>query len=130
MSAVERLEERRGETPPRHDLALAEAPSIEAELTELPAKSSARLRPLLALMPYVGRYRGRAILAFIGPMVPSALASSTAFKNTSLKLMVRPSQALRLRRFAHLHCHPTRRAHHDHLLLFLIHRFSQGRPCS
>ncbi|MDO9294944.1 ABC transporter ATP-binding protein/permease [Bradyrhizobium sp.] len=65
MSAVERLEERRGETPPRHDLALAEAPSIEAELTELPAKSSARLRPLLALMPYVGRYRGRAILAFI-----------------------------------------------------------------
>ncbi|MDO8397567.1 MAG: ABC transporter ATP-binding protein/permease [Bradyrhizobium sp.] len=65
MSAVERLEERRGETPPPRDLALAEAPSVEAGLTELPAKSSARLRPLLALMPYVGRYRGRAILAFI-----------------------------------------------------------------
>jgi ATP-binding cassette, subfamily B, bacterial len=65
MSAVERLEQRRGETPSPHDPAVAEAPSIEAELTELPAKSSARLRPLLALMPYVGRYRGRAILAFI-----------------------------------------------------------------
>ena len=65
MSAAERLEERRGETPPRHDLAVAEAPSIEAGLTEPAAKGSARLRPLLALMPYVARYRGRAILAFI-----------------------------------------------------------------
>jgi ATP-binding cassette subfamily B protein len=65
MSAVERLEERRGETPPRRDLADAEVPLIEAELTELPAKGSARLRPLLALAPYVARYRGRAILAFI-----------------------------------------------------------------
>ena len=64
MSAVERLEERRGETL-RHDPAGAEVPSIEPELTELPAKGSARLRPLLALMPYVARYRGRAILAFI-----------------------------------------------------------------
>ncbi|MFH1346429.1 MAG: ABC transporter ATP-binding protein/permease [Pseudomonadota bacterium] len=65
MSAVERLEQRRGETPPRHDLVGAEVPSIEAELTQLPVKSSARLRPLLALMPYVARYRGRAILALI-----------------------------------------------------------------
>ena len=65
MSAVERLEERRGETPPRHDPAGADLPAIEAELTELPVKSSARLRPLLALMPYVARYRGRATLAFI-----------------------------------------------------------------
>lgn len=38
---------------------------LEAELTELPAKGRARLRPLLALMPYVARYRGRAVLAFI-----------------------------------------------------------------
>src|SRR6187551_378149 len=65
MSAVERLEERRGETPPRQDLAAGEIPSIEAELTELPAKGRARLRPLLALMPYVARYRGRAMLAFV-----------------------------------------------------------------
>jgi ATP-binding cassette subfamily B protein len=65
MSAVERLEQRRGEMPPRHDLVGAEVPSIEAELTQLPVKSSARLRPLLALMPYVARYRGRAILALV-----------------------------------------------------------------
>jgi ATP-binding cassette subfamily B protein len=65
MSAVERLEERRGETPPQRDPAGTEVPSIEAELTELPAKGSARLRPLLALAPYVGRYRGRAVLAFV-----------------------------------------------------------------
>ena len=43
----------------------AEVPSIEAELAALPAKGSARLRPLLALAPYVARYRGRAMLAFI-----------------------------------------------------------------
>src|SRR4051812_21342922 len=54
MSAVERLE-----TGP------AEAPSIEADLIEAPAKSRAKLRPLLALAPYVARYRGRAALAFI-----------------------------------------------------------------
>src|SRR5688500_12167404 len=65
MSVVERLEQRPGETPPRRDPAVADVPPIDAALTELPAKSSARLRPLLALMPYVARYRGRAILAFI-----------------------------------------------------------------
>ena len=54
MSAVERLE-----TGP------AEAPSIEAELMEAPAKSRAKLRPLMALAPYVARYRGRAALAFV-----------------------------------------------------------------
>src|SRR5437868_8151261 len=54
MSAVERLE-----TGP------AETPVIEAELTELPAKGRARLRPLLALAPYVARYRGRALLALV-----------------------------------------------------------------
>src|SRR6267378_5664771 len=66
MSAVERLEDRRGETPSRRDSVPSEASSapVEAELTQLPA-SSARLRPLLALAPYVARYRGRAVLAFI-----------------------------------------------------------------
>ena len=59
MSAVERLEELNGEgTPPAAEAA------IEAVLGETPAKS-ARLRPLLALAPYVARYRWRAILALI-----------------------------------------------------------------
>ena len=65
MSAVERLEDRRGEAPPRRDLEAAEASFIEAGLTQPPAKGGARLRPLLALAPYVARYRGRAALAFI-----------------------------------------------------------------
>jgi ATP-binding cassette, subfamily B, bacterial len=71
MSVVERLEDRRDETPPRPDLATDDAVSAEAEsvletaLTQSPAKSSARLRPLLALAPYVARYRGRAVLALI-----------------------------------------------------------------
>ncbi len=66
MSAVERLEGGRdnglGETPPRRE---AEPSAIEAQLSELPAKRRARLRPLVALAPYVGRYRGRAVLALI-----------------------------------------------------------------
>jgi ATP-binding cassette, subfamily B, bacterial len=65
MSAVERLEDRHGETPPRRDVEPVEASSIEAQLTLSPAKGSARLRPLLALAPYVARYRGRATLALI-----------------------------------------------------------------
>ncbi|MGD0850775.1 ABC transporter ATP-binding protein/permease [Bradyrhizobium sp.] len=71
MSAVERLEDRRDDTPPRHDLAADETSAleagspIEAVLTQSPAKSSARLRPLLALAPYVARYRGRACLALV-----------------------------------------------------------------
>ncbi|HLX16530.1 MAG TPA: ABC transporter ATP-binding protein/permease [Bradyrhizobium sp.] len=70
MSAVERLEDRRDGSAQR-DLATADASSIESvsaldeALTTLPAKGSARLRPLLALAPYVARYRGRAILAFV-----------------------------------------------------------------
>src|SRR3982074_3819573 len=65
MSVVERLEDRRGETPPRRGVEPVEASSIEAQLTHSPAKGSARLRPLLALAPYVARYRGRASLALI-----------------------------------------------------------------
>jgi ATP-binding cassette subfamily B protein len=64
MSAVERLEERQGETPPPPDL-MAGVSAVEAQLTPPAAKGSARLRPLLALAPYVGRYRGRAFLALI-----------------------------------------------------------------
>ena len=49
----------------RGDALLEEEAFIEARLTEPPAKTSAKLRPLLALAPYVARYRGRAFLAFI-----------------------------------------------------------------
>jgi ATP-binding cassette, subfamily B, bacterial len=57
MSAVERLEEQHGETP--------EISAIDGQLTQAPAKSRAKLRPLLELAPYVARYRGRALLALI-----------------------------------------------------------------
>ena len=69
MSAVERLEDRSDGTP-RHDLG-ADTPSVETAsaieevLTVSPDKRGARLRPLLALAPYVARYRGRATLALI-----------------------------------------------------------------
>lgn len=64
MSAAEQLEHPRG-TPPQRDALLEEEAFIEAQLTQSPAKTTARLRPLLALAPYVVRYRGRALLAFI-----------------------------------------------------------------
>ena len=64
MSAAEQLEDGRGKTAaPRDALMEAEA-VIEAPLAEAPARR-AKLRPLLALAPYIARYRGRAILAFI-----------------------------------------------------------------
>ena len=63
MSAVEQIEAPRG-TPPR-DALLEEEAFIESQLTQSPAKTRARLRPLLALAPYVARYRGREALAFI-----------------------------------------------------------------
>ena len=55
------MAKRRRGTMPRP----SEASAIEAVLTRSPAKRGARLRPLLALAPYVARYRGRAILALI-----------------------------------------------------------------
>jgi ATP-binding cassette, subfamily B, bacterial len=66
MSAAEQLEDvNGGKAPPRRDALLEEEAFIEARLTEPPAKTGAKLRPLLALAPYVARYRGRAFLAFI-----------------------------------------------------------------
>jgi ATP-binding cassette, subfamily B, bacterial len=65
MSAVERLEERHGEASPKPDAEPDAVSRVEADLAELPAKSRARLRPLLALAPYVARYRGRALLALV-----------------------------------------------------------------
>jgi ATP-binding cassette subfamily B protein len=64
MSAVERLEHGGDETPPRRDMEPAEV-AIEAQLTQATAERSERLRPLLALAPYVARYCGRAVLALI-----------------------------------------------------------------
>ncbi len=61
MSAVERLDEGQG-VGPQPDGAVAEALGIDAESSN--ARRS-KLRPLLALSPYVARYRGRAILALI-----------------------------------------------------------------
>ena len=60
----------------------ARAPQAAAEKPEgppapAPASPSTRkvkLRPLLALLPYLGRYRGRALAAF-GALVLSALAT-------------------------------------------------------
>jgi ATP-binding cassette subfamily B protein len=65
MSAAERLEDVSGKRPPPRDALLEEEAFIEARLTEPPARTGAKLRPLLALAPYVARYRGRAFLAFI-----------------------------------------------------------------
>jgi ATP-binding cassette subfamily B protein len=65
MSAAEQLEDASGGPPPRRDALLEEEAFIESQLTQSPAKTGAKLRPLLALTPYVMRYRGRALLAFI-----------------------------------------------------------------
>ncbi len=62
MSAVERLEQEQDGLAPAPDEAVAQALSID---TETPAARRSKLRPLLALSPYVARYRGRAILALI-----------------------------------------------------------------
>jgi ATP-binding cassette, subfamily B, bacterial len=66
MSAVERLEDQRGETPspPAPDPA-AETSLVDAVVAPTPPPSRAKLRPLLALAPYVARYRGRALLALV-----------------------------------------------------------------
>jgi ATP-binding cassette subfamily B protein len=64
MSAAEQLGDGRGGPPPHRD-PLMEAEAAIEELERSPAKGGAKLRPLLALAPYVMRYRGRAFLAFI-----------------------------------------------------------------
>jgi ATP-binding cassette, subfamily B, bacterial len=64
MSAVQRLEAQQGEASAAPDAEPA-AVAVAADLTELPARGRARLRPLWALAPYVARYRGRALLALI-----------------------------------------------------------------
>ena len=71
MSAAEQLEDGRGkQAAPRDALMEAEA-VLEAQLAETPARR-AKLRPLLALAPYMARYRGRAFLAFIALTIAAA----------------------------------------------------------
>ena len=65
MSAAEQLEDARANAAGLPENPLAEPSPIEAQLTQTPAAGRAKLRPLLALAPYVARYRGRAFLAFI-----------------------------------------------------------------
>ncbi len=66
MSAIERLEDRRLEEGMLRPEGSAIAPPADgaAAGASAPARSP-RLRPLLSLAPYVGRYRGRAALAFV-----------------------------------------------------------------
>src|SRR5260221_3482271 len=64
MSAAEHLDDVGGAKPPR-DALIKERAYCEATLPEPPAKPGAKLRPLLALAPYVARYRGRSALAFV-----------------------------------------------------------------
>ena len=65
MSAAEQLEDQRGGMPSRRDALLEQEALIETQLAQSPARTGAKLRPLLALAPYVARYRGRALLAFV-----------------------------------------------------------------
>ncbi len=62
MSAVERLDDE-GSGTTRPDPLIAAASAGEAVIE--PEKGRAKLRPLIALWPYIARYRGRAILALI-----------------------------------------------------------------
>src|SRR5258708_3120069 len=65
MSAADQLQEARANTARLSENLLAEPSPIEAQLTQSAPAGRAKLRPLLALAPYVARYRGRAFLAFI-----------------------------------------------------------------
>jgi ATP-binding cassette subfamily B protein len=65
MSAAEQLEDARAGKAGLPEHKRAEPSPIEALLTQSPATGRAKLRPLLALAPYVARYRGRAFLALI-----------------------------------------------------------------
>src|ERR1700738_2500961 len=65
MSAAEQLENARVNKAGLPEHLRAEPSPIEAQLTQTPATGRAKLRPLLALAPYVARYRGRASLALV-----------------------------------------------------------------
>ncbi|HEU0146986.1 MAG TPA: ABC transporter transmembrane domain-containing protein, partial [Bradyrhizobium sp.] len=66
MSAVERFEDRQDQTRAESDPVMDAVVAAEALVeTEGAPEARARLRPLLALSPYIVRYRGRAVLALI-----------------------------------------------------------------
>jgi ATP-binding cassette subfamily B protein len=67
MSAVERLEIPRAAKPtlPQPDPVLPEPSLADTVVEPQVPPSRAKLRPLLALAPYVARYRGRALLALV-----------------------------------------------------------------
>jgi ATP-binding cassette subfamily B protein len=65
MSAAEQLEDAQVDKTGLPERPPAEPSSTDAQLTPTPSTGRAKLRPLLALAPYVARYRGRALLAFI-----------------------------------------------------------------
>jgi ATP-binding cassette subfamily B protein len=65
MSAVERLEDQHGDTPPLMRPDSAAEPSLVDVVAPVSVPVPAKLRPLLALAPYVARYRGRALLALV-----------------------------------------------------------------
>jgi ATP-binding cassette subfamily B protein len=65
MSAAEQLEDVRANAAKLPENLSGEPSPTEAQPTQTPATGRAKLRPLLALVPYVARYRGRAFLAFI-----------------------------------------------------------------
>src|SRR5262245_22683820 len=66
MSAVEQLEQGHEGLAPQPDgpVALQPSKALDSDAKASPARRS-KLRPLLALSPYVARYRGRATLALI-----------------------------------------------------------------
>ena len=63
MSAVERLDDEQDLKLKRPQM--VDVPAGDGQVSLSPAKERARLRPLLALAPYIARYRGRAFLALI-----------------------------------------------------------------
>lgn len=76
MSAVERVEDRGLTSAPAREVApVQDAPAPAAGPSpETPQKKSrgVKLRPLLALVPYVARYRGQAFAALVALIVASA----------------------------------------------------------
>jgi ATP-binding cassette subfamily B protein len=63
MSAVERLDDEQDLKLKRPEM--VDVPAGDGQASLSPVKERARLRPLLALAPYIARYRGRAFLALI-----------------------------------------------------------------
>jgi ATP-binding cassette, subfamily B, bacterial len=64
MSAVERLDDEQDLKPKVPQV--ASAPAVDKQVSSQPDKrGGTRLRPLLALAPYIARYRGKALLALV-----------------------------------------------------------------